>query len=522
MNLNRAGKAKLPPLSLVSLSGAGAIDRAAMDEWGFNTFALVESAGRKAAGVLVKTFPDFFRSAPHITVLAGSGNNGADAMALLRALILEGCAESASSEVFISRLPSPDGPDPRSQVYVSLAKMGTPCRAWIKGAQIEDGGVIIDGVTGAGLNGPLRGAALEMVEAVNSRKKAAVVSIDIPSGCFDGWEPGMPMVEAGAVLAIEPLKACLYTPAARPRCGAILPVTGIFPPALTVNARGPGLYGWKEAQALIPPVPPAAYKYERGLVEIRAGSPGAAGAARIAARGAQAAGAGLVRLVVDPSIHAILAAEAGGIMVVPDSGVPAENGRFVPDAVLLGPGWGRGKDRERLLEHALEKEEQGTPLVLDADAVALAGQRTFHGKTILTPHPGEFAAWTGIDRDEVLAHPLPLLSRIAAEKNAVILFKSHVLYIASCDGRTGVVDGMIPSLGTGGAGDLLAGFCAALAARGARSGAFDGFAAALASASLLIETAASVKPRFIDPLELAGKAAGIAGRAWLPGGEERP
>jgi NAD(P)H-hydrate epimerase len=431
-------------------------------------------------------------------------------MVLLRALILEGYTESALSRVWINRLPSADERNPRSLAFFSLGKMGVPSFAWNAPGDFSDFDILIDGITGAGLSGPLRGAALEMAGGLNGRKGPLAVSIDVPSGCFDGWEPGMPMVKADAVLAIEPVKAALYCPAARPHCGAILPVKGIFPRTLLDGIEGPRLYGWKDASALIPPVPQAAYKYERGLVEIRAGSPGAAGAARIAARGAQAAGAGIVRLVVDPSIHPMLAAGAGGIMVAPDVPEP-EADRFVPAAILLGPGWGRTPGRERLLERALQREEGGTPLVLDADAIALAGTRIFHGKTILTPHPGELAAWAGIPKEEVLSRPLPLLSRLAAERNAVILFKSHVLYAVSPDGRAAVVDGMMPELGSGGSGDLLAGFCAALAAR---AGVFE---AAAAAAALLIESAACAQPRFTDPLELAGRASRIAGRAWLPG-----
>ncbi|MDR1287422.1 MAG: hypothetical protein LBK08_07425 [Treponema sp.] len=510
-------------MKLVSLEESGALDRKAMDEWGFNTFSLVESAGREAARVLLEAFPGYFPR-PHtaralrVAVFAGPGNNGADAMVLLRALILKGHAESAASLVVINRLPREDEQTPRALAFFSLVKMGTPFFLWNAPGDLAGFDIIVDGITGAGLKGPLSGAALEMAEEINRRKEALAVSVDIPSGCFDGWEPGMPIVKADAVLAIEPVKACLYSPAARPCCGDILPVGGVFPRALTDAFGGPVLYNWKEASALIPPVPRTAYKYERGLVEIRAGSPGMTGAARIAARGAQAAGAGLVRLVVDPSIYPILAGDAGGIMVIPDEGTsPPDSGagRFVPASVLLGPGWGRGPGRDRLLEYALEREERGTPLVLDADAIALAGKRVFHGRTIVTPHPGEFALWAGVPKEDALAHPLPLLSRLACERGAVVLFKSHVLYAVSPGGRAGIVDGMLPELGAGGSGDLLAGFCAALAARG---GCFE---AAVAAAALLIETAAGTEPCFADPLELAGRAARAAGRVWLAGRHAR-
>jgi NAD(P)H-hydrate epimerase len=344
----------------------------------------------------------------------------------------------------------------------------------------------------------------------------------------------MPLLRADATLAIEPEKLCLYKPAARPFCGRILPVGGVFPPALAEKYREAELVDWDHCRTLIPPVPPDSYKYGRGLVEIRAGAPGSTGAARIAARGAQAAGAGLVRLLVDPPIHPILAASASAVMVAPAS--DDAGSRFQPDALLLGPGWGRGPERRPALERALALEEAGIPLILDADAIHLAGDRVFHGNALLTPHPGELAAYAGLSVEELLANPCPLLLSLARERRALILFKSHVMFIASPGGELAVVDGMRPVLAAGGSGDLLAGFCAGIAARcrgiagpdrgiaGPDRGA-DLYASALAGASLLIRAASDPRAarRFVDSLELADIAADLAGRAWLAGssaGEE--
>jgi hypothetical protein len=222
-----------------------------------------------------------------------------------------------------------------------------------------------------------------------------------------------------------------------------------------------------------------------------------------------------------------------------------------------------------MLRRALEKEAAGIPLILDADAILLAKDRVFHGNALLTPHPGELAAYTGVSKDEILADPAPPLLKLAEGKNAVILFKSHVMYVASPDGRLGIIDGMAPVLGMGGSGDLLAGLCAGIAARyraiantalpyysgditgrrgeevprpneswdspleetctrGSVSGISQSFGwrfssplhvCATAAAALLIESAQApeLASRFLDPLELADRAADLAGAAWLPG-----
>jgi NAD(P)H-hydrate epimerase len=519
------------------------MDGEAASRWFFDSFALVEAAGRRAAGVLLRAFPSLFAppGRPRAAVLAGSGNNAADALVILRSLVLAGRVEVENAAVLINKIPGSGERNPRSEAFRSLEKMGVRvfCMETLPGPATDQvliwADLLIDGIAGTGIEGPLRGPLAALVEQVNrlaSGHGPLVVSVDLPSGNSDKRREGEPLLSAAATLAIEPEKFCLYDPAARPCAGRILHVGGIFPRALTEKYRAAELVSWEDVARSIPPVKPDAYKYSRGLLEIRAGSPGASGAARIAARGAQAVGAGLIRLVVDPPIHGPLAASAGGLMVVPSEaegetlGIgtgPEGISRFKPQGLLLGPGWGRSADRLKILEEALVLEEAGVPLVLDADAISLAKGRVFHGKALLTPHPGELAAYGDIPREELLAHPAPLLLALAREKKAVILFKTHVMFVAAPDGRLGLVDGMAPVLGAGGSGDLLAGFCAGIAVRSLAAGREglsppDLYTCALAAAALLIKAARdpSLAGRFTDPLELADKAADIAGRAWLP------
>ena len=518
-------KRKPEPDPLSSSAGAKAMDAEASAEWGLDPFALVEAAGRECARAFVrhaKAASSGPSSDPSFTVLAGTGNNAADALVMLRALILAGRADPGRCLVLSSSPPeaAPAERTPLSQAKLALRKLGVEVQAWAndKAAALKRG-TVIDGIAGTGLEGPLRGRALEMALAANALG-AAVVSIDVPSGGFDGGREQMPMVSAGCTLAIQPRKLCLYAPAVRPHAGRIIPVNGIFPSELVRKYGEAELVAWESSARRIRPVEPHVHKYGRGLVEIWAGSHGAAGAARLAALGAQAAGAGIVRLVVDSSLYPILAGACSGIMVAEttDADAASGEGRFVPSAMLLGPGWGKGEDRMSRLENALAREKLGLPLVLDADAIALAKNAVFHGNAILTPHVGEFAACTGLAKDEILADPVGALRSFAAKKRATVLLKSHVTYVASFDGRVGVIDGMNPALAAGGSGDVLAGFCAAIAARSPPGeGGFDGYSCACAAAALLARSAEpkGVARSFADPAEFARAAAAIAGKAWI-------
>jgi NAD(P)H-hydrate epimerase len=509
--------------ALVSSAASRALDQEAAAHWGLNPQGLVEAAGRSCARAFTQIYGDgehgvldpsssvslrgkFLPRHPlSFAVLAGKGNNAADALVMLKALILDGFIQPSACIVFSLQ--------DSSEALLAVQKLGVTVKEWNgeASARLAQAEFTLDGIAGTGLDGPLRGGALEMATECNAAG-SRIISIDMPSGNFDGWQSGMPIVAAHHTLAIEPQKLCLYNPAARPHAGNIIPVGGIFPPALMERYREADLVEWETASANIPPIPPTAHKYERCLVEIRAGSTGYAGAAYLAARGAQAAGAGLVRLKVDPSLYPIIASGCSGIMVVSDDGRTAANeDRFTPHAVLLGPGWGRGEDRMHLLESYLPLEKRGIPLILDADAIALAKNMIFHGNALITPHFGEFAAYTGIPKDEILNNPMPLLRRYASEKKVHILLKGHVLYAASPNGQVGIIDGMNPALAAGGTGDVLAGFCASMSARA------DIAHAARAAASLLIQVAKSetVAGKFIDPADLAKAASAIAGTAWM-------
>jgi NAD(P)H-hydrate epimerase len=219
---------------------------------------------------------------------------------------------------------------------------------------------------------------------------------------------------------------------------------------------------------------------------------------------------------VDDEIYPILAVSAGGIIVSPQSTADTSD-RFRPDALLLGPGWGRGENRLPAFRNALDRERDGLPLILDADAIHLARDTVFHGNAIVTPHVGELAAYAGLPKENVMGSPGPFLTRLARERNVTILFKSHVMFIAGPDGRLGIVDGMTPILGAGGTGDLLGGLCAAIAARQNQMGSFDPYTCAVIAAALLAEVGriAQQAGTFTDPMDLADIAAGLAGKAWL-------
>jgi ADP-dependent NAD(P)H-hydrate dehydratase / NAD(P)H-hydrate epimerase len=419
-----------------------------------------------------------------LLALCGPGNNGGDALALLRHARFAGLARVAA--ILAGR------PGELASIHASsLRALGLSLVSWDDDRPacdrlLAEAGLIIDGLSGTGLNGALRGPQASIVEAANDAARkggAPIASIDLPSGLSDAYEGAWPIAAASWTLSIEPRKACLYFPNAREACGEIMPIVGVFPVEAEAEAEATAfLLEGEDLRKLAPLPPDDAYKGSRGKVAVFAGSKGASGAAVLSSRSCLAAGAGMVSLFASEELFPVAAPMLDAVMVKAE---PKDFRHFDAsryDALLVGPGWGRDDARKAELATLLEK---GRPMVIDADAIYLFRDLAASGSRhsaplILTPHLGEFAALIGIDGSEILSAPAAHLPKAARSLNAVIVLKSHVTWIASPEGELAVWDGRESGLGTAGSGDVLAGLTAGLLARGAAAGAAS-FAVALAA-----------------------------------------
>lgn len=401
-----------------------------------------------------------------LLALCGGGNNGGDALALLRLARFSGLSRIAAITA--------KAPGELASIHAaSLRKLGVPVLDWSIDKEacksfIAEARLIIDGLSGTGLLGPLRENAASLLAAANAvvlAGKAKIASIDLPSGLSDVYASGWPIARASWTLSIEPRKACLYYPAVRDSVGEILPIEGVFPRDAEV-ARAASLLEAADLKTLAPMPPESTYKGTRGKVAVFAGSIGTSGAAALSSRAALAAGAGIVSLFASDELYPIVAPMLEAVMVKRE---PEHLGELCSkyDAILVGSGWGRSAKRSKQLAALLET---GIPAVLDADAIALyrglldSGFKTM-SPIIFTPHPGEFFALSGIESRIALASPATILGEVAKSLGSTVILKSNVTWIAGSSGELAVWDGNEAGLGTAGSGDVLAGLVAGLLAR---------------------------------------------------------
>ena len=223
---------------------------------------------------------------------------------------------------------------------------------------------------------------------------------------------------------------------------------------------------------LLPVRPRNSHKGDYGSVLLLCGSVGLTGAAVLAAQAASRTGSGLVFLGVPQAVYPICAAHCRSQIVFP---LPCdEEGRLSlaaldeierrlvkMDAVLLGPGLGRGGGMPQLVRALLTRCR--VPLVLDADGLnALDGHidvlRGSSCPLVLTPHDGEFLRLGG---DPLASDRVREAQRLARRGACVVLLKGN---------RTIITDGSAvyrnttgnPGLACGGSGDVLAGILVSL------------------------------------------------------------
>ncbi|MDR3200029.1 MAG: NAD(P)H-hydrate dehydratase [Spirochaetales bacterium] len=456
---------------LLTCAEMAAADKSAQEDYGIPALVLMENASRGAARFILREVSPSGK----IVIAAGKGNNGGDALAIARHLFLAGI-----TNLHILLLRRELGELPRIHFRV-LERLGLPVSVFVEdpaGAErlAAEASWIIDGLYGVGIKGPLRDDAARLVEMINE-SPARVISLDVPSGLSDGFCASWPVVRADYTLTFEAPKLCLYLPLGRKTAGRIETLGAGFPPECLKRPSPAGLLRKDEAlKELLPRIQSSDYKNSRGHIAVFAGAPGTTGAALLCGEAALRAGAGLVSLFVAPDVYPVLASACRSLMVKPLEAEDSQTGSWDSSAykaILAGPGWGRGPRNAAWLRRFIAS---GLPGVLDADALHvlkdMPGRENLNLRGwVLTPHPGEFAALTGAERDSILANPLPLMEDFCRKYQCTLVLKSHVTIIhepsaEGGQGETWIHDGMNPALGTAGSGDTLAGVIAGLLGRG--------------------------------------------------------
>ncbi|MEX2620870.1 MAG: NAD(P)H-hydrate dehydratase [Egibacteraceae bacterium] len=488
-----------------------AMDQRAVARGVTATMLMERAAGHLARGVLDAGGRGY---GLRVAILCGRGNNGGDGLAAGRRLLDQGAAPTVCLVAGDDELSG----DATAQLHRYRAAGGRLASS--VGDVLAAAEVGVDCMLGTGTAGEPREPYRSAVQELNRTARfaaLAVVACDLPTGvdADTGDVPGE-AVRADLTVTLGAHKRGLHLWPARGHCGRlVLGDLGIVDPddepAATVLEPA-------DLPRLLPALDPNAHKRSRGVVVVLAGSPGMTGAATLVARGAMAAGAGLVTVassvasVVGPTVPEALT------VPLPDGDPDAAFERLAgtlegADALVVGPGLGRAGPTVALIRRIVA--EAAVPLVLDAD-----GLNAFDGDgdaladhasplLVLTPHAGEFArlvrtgqaTGSGTSDDGAWVRRATLVPEKAAAWEAVVVAKGPGTVTGGPDGRVVVNPTGGVMLATGGTGDVLAGMIAALVAQCPDPGAV---AAGVYLHGLAGEIAAGGAARSVTAMDVVG------------------
>jgi len=442
---------------------------------GMSATELMENAGAAVAREIVRRW-----SPRPVTVLCGPGHNGGDGFVAARQLA------EAGWPVRIALL------GPRDRLAGEARYHAERWRGVVEplSPTVLDGAkLVVDAIFGAGLDRPLRGPAAETLARAASAG-LPIIAVDVPSGMMGDTGEAVGAVAAVLTVTFFRKRPGQVLLPCRSLCGEVVVADIGIPPAVLEQIapetfeNDPGLW-----ISDLPRPQDGGNKYTRGHALIFGGYP-VTGAARMAARAAARAGAGLTTIAVPEIALPIYAAALTSIMVKPLA-APDDFDRLLDDrrisALLIGPGAGTGDEtRARVLAML----GSGRPTLLDADALTAfqddptALDRAIVGPCVLTPHAGEFRRLFDPSGDKLTR------TRAAARRSgAIVVLKGSDTVIAAPDGRAVINSNAPPTLATAGSGDVLSGIVLGLLAQG-----MDPFLAAAAGVWLHGAAAAEFGP----------------------------
>lgn len=429
-----------------------AADKYTIETLGVPQDVLVERAGAAVAEAVKEKF-----KGGRVLVIAGKGNNGADAEVAAREL-------KAVHGFSVTLMRAAE---------TELKKLDTPCD------------IIIDGIFGTGLKREVTGFYADLIEKIN-KKKAYKISIDIPSGLDGdtGFAKGV-AVKADLTVAIQEFKTGLFLNDGIDYSGEVI-------------AKDIGISIWGEdfayrmeksdAEKFFPERKRNTHKGTYGKAAIVGGSKEFFGAAMLAGLSLSAlkTGAGYAHLCVPDSLFPIYAgkcpectlgtlADKVGHFSFDEEGLKK---LLSYDAISFGMGAGRSEEVYKIAKYLIENFKGS--LIIDADGLNSLADfgRDFKcgGNVLITPHVKEFSRLSGLTVEEILNNPIASAKEYSAAHGCAVLLKNAVSVITDgrevCLNLTGC-----SALAKCGSGDVLSGIIAGIASRG-----YSAFEAAKAGA----------------------------------------
>jgi NAD(P)H-hydrate epimerase len=416
-----------------------------------------ELMNRAARGVGDEALALLGRKPDRILVLAGKGNNGADAF--LAALH---CARAGTEIVAVFAEGGPSRPQAQRawSVRKKGVRIGIVAAANLRQLAAHEFDLIFDGVLGQGFRAPLS-SELRRFLRDSDTLRGLRIAVDLPSGLGD--DATGPAFRSDLTVSI----GCLKRPLLSPKAARFVGRLRVIDIGLPLGETEEACVTAASLALLRKPRRARSDKRHQGRILIIGGSERMPGAVLMNTASALRSGAALVTTCLPESVRAKAAvaypeAMWRGLRTGKDGALATTNLKEIrlliaaKDAILLGSGM--GEKAVGLIRAIAAGAREG--LVLDADALRPAVIATAQHATVrvLLPHAGEFKRLSGRPASVAAARAY------ARRTKTIVVLKGPL---------TCVTDGLRvlhipfggPVLARGGSGDLLAGIVTSVLAR---------------------------------------------------------
>lgn len=410
-----------------------------------------------------------------ILVIAGSGNNGADAVAAGRILKEYGCR--------VEVLVQADKPKECLEKQKEIALLyQIPLHTKLPEQEYD---IIIDGLFGVGLNRVVTGDKLQLIQKINE-KDAYKISVDIPSGVdASTGEILGDAIKADITVTFGFHKRGLYLNEGYKYAGIIkkarigineLSFYGTYPEMFTYDSNG------KHSNQIDLERNPNGNKGTFGKIFLLTGRNEMSGASILSAISALRSGCGMVCAVTEEKNAYVLR------NTVPEAIVYAyQNKEEILektkqainwcDVIAAGPGMGTDELAKTSLQEIIKTDKK--TLILDADALTILSENkelmdcliarqqneNSRGTVIFTPHMKEFSRLIHKDLDEIVINRLSICRDFAKYTQGIVVLKDAKTIVCDSDHPIYLNTTGNDAMATAGSGDVLTGLIASITAQ---------------------------------------------------------
>lgn len=450
-------------------------DRNTIDYVGIPSMVLMERAALSVYDEILHYSLDtnLKPSKTKVLVVCGTGNNGADGLAIARLLY----QNSFQTRVVLIGDKQKCSIENQQQSHI-LKKLGLSVETKIEELEYD---IVVDALFGIGLHRTIDDFFYHTIELMNGLN-GYKISVDIPSGInTDNGKVHGIAFKADLTVTFEYLKRGLFLGMGPLYSGKIcLKPIGIKD--IDFETDETLLYFDENVNELLPYRNPIGNKGTFGKIYIYAGSESTIGAALLCAKSAFSSGAGMVKVLCPKKYEEFFLEQLPEAMLtcyeneysVYDISDKIKKDIQWADSIVAGPGIGVSETSKHILQIFVKYAK--VPMVLDADALNLISinrdleeelliyNKKFKRTIIMTPHIGELIRLLNVSCEELKEDIYKYAVMLSENYDCIAVCKDAKTIVKKKDSAGYLNLSGNHGMATAGSGDVLAGILGAYVA----------------------------------------------------------